>query len=115
MPRFDSFSKGLALGIGVAILIPVAMTTLAPRVKPAARTAVKSGLRTVEKGREALAGTIEMVEDLVAETQAEMRAEREHAAADYEDETAEEAVPAEETEGTDQSGDETNVRSIVNE
>ena len=68
---------------------------------------MKTGLRAVEKGREALAETMEKVEDMVAETRAEMRAEREDTTADFEDGASVEAA--------EHSADESNVRSIVNE
>lgn len=126
MPRFDDFSKGLALGIGAAILIPVAISTLAPVLKPVARSAVKTGLRAAEKGREVLAESVEKFEDLVAETQAEMRAGHMNSATQPETEptaaTEAESEPGADTEGsgqpaghTEDAADNSNVRKFVNE
>jgi hypothetical protein len=109
MPRFDEVSKGIALGLGIAVLIPVAWKTLAPVLKPVARSAMKNGIRAIEKGREIVAETSEKVEDLVAETQAEMRANR----TVVEDERDEAAVGAAESSGP--ASDQSNVRNIVNE
>lgn len=105
MPRIDDVTKGLALGIGVAMLIPVAYRVIAPVLKPVARSAVKSGILAIEKGREMLAETSEKVEDLVAETQADMRAQRMH--------VEEDAVEV--AENSVQPDDQSNVRNIVNE
>ena len=109
MPKFDEVSKGIALGVGVAILIPVAWKVIVPVLKPVARSAMKNGIRAIEKGREIMAETSEKVEDLVAETQAEMRAKR----MVTEDELDEAAVGA--TESSEPTGDQSNVRNIVNE
>jgi hypothetical protein len=109
MPRFDEVSKSVALGIGVAILIPVAVKMLVPILKPVARSAVKNGIRAIEKGREIVAETSEKMEDLVAETQAEMRDKRMVMDDDLEGVTG---------ESSEQSGfaeDGSNVRNIVNE
>jgi hypothetical protein len=72
----SDLTKGLALGIGVAMLLPVAITTFAPVLRPAARGAIKSGMLAYERGREMLSEFGETIEDLVAETQAELQAER---------------------------------------
>jgi hypothetical protein len=68
--------KSTAIGIGVAVLVPVAVTYLAPLMRPVARSTLKAGLVTVEKGREMIAELGEIFEDLVAEVREEMRAER---------------------------------------
>ena len=114
MPRFDDVTKGVAIGLGVAILIPVAIRTLAPVLKPVARSALKGGVRVVERGRELIAETSEMVEDLVAETHAEMRDER------FYNEDDNEHAPMDDTgvdtaEDTASHSERTNVRNIVNE
>ena len=108
MPRFDDVTRGVTIGIGIAILIPVALKTLAPVLRPVVRSAVKGSVRAVEKGREILAETSEKVEDLVAETQAEMRAERLHAEDEIEPRAAGAAAAG-------QHEDPSNVRNIVNE
>ena len=109
MPRFDQITKGLAIGIGVAILIPVAWKTIVPMLKPAARSAMKTGIRALEKGREMVAETSEKVEDLVAETQAEMRAKR----TVIEDKLDKAAVGA--TKSSGPTSGKSNVRKNVNE
>jgi len=109
MPKFDEVSKSIAFGVGVAIMIPVAWKIIGPALKPVARSAIKYSIRAVEKGREIMAVTSEKVEDLVAETHAEMQAKR----MVIEDELDEAAVGA--TEASGPTGDQSNVRNIVNE
>jgi hypothetical protein len=69
--------KNTAIGLGIAVLVPVAVTYLAPLVRPVARSTLKVGLVTFEKGREIAAELGEIFEDLVAEVREELRAERE--------------------------------------
>ena len=64
--------KGLALGIGAAILAPVILPMVAQAARPLARAAIKSGIILYGKGREAIAELGEVVEDLMAEAQVEM-------------------------------------------
>jgi hypothetical protein len=79
--------RNTAIGIGVAILVPIVAKALAPFVRPVARSAVKMGAVTLEKGRETFAELGEIVDDMVAEVREEMRVEREEA-----DNALEEAV-----------------------
>jgi hypothetical protein len=72
----NSFLKGVALGLGAAVLVPVAALALAPVARPMMRGALKAGILAYEKGREAAAELAEMVDDLVAEVQEELREER---------------------------------------
>jgi hypothetical protein len=81
MPQLDDLAKndlarGIAIGIGAAVLIPVAAIALAPYLKPAARTALKLGILALEKVREAAAELGETIEDVSAEVQDELRAAR---------------------------------------
>ena len=69
--------RNTAIGIGIAVLVPVVVTYLAPLVRPVARSAVKTGLLALEKGRETVAELGEIFDDLVAEVREELRAERE--------------------------------------
>jgi hypothetical protein len=69
--------RNTAIGIGVAILVPVAVKYLAPVMRPVARSTVKAGLLALEKGRETFAELGEIFDDLVAEVREEMRIERE--------------------------------------
>lgn len=64
--------KGLAIGVGVALLAPVVLPALAGLAKPFARAAIKAGIIAFEKGREAAAEFGEVMEDLVAEARAEI-------------------------------------------
>ncbi len=77
MGLFDNGLKGnivtgLAIGIGSSILAPVVIPILASVVKPMAKAAIKSGFLVYQKGREVAAEAQEVVEDLVAETRAEL-------------------------------------------
>lgn len=69
-------AKGIAIGVGVALLAPVALAGLAGVGRPAARAAIKAGLLMYEKGLETAAELGEILEDLVAEAEAEIDAER---------------------------------------
>ena len=64
--------KGLAIGLGIAMLAPAVVTSLFGASRPLARAAIKSGMILYEKGREAAAEFAEVVEDLVAEARAEV-------------------------------------------
>jgi hypothetical protein len=86
MPELTSLGKSkavrnTAIGIGVAVLVPVAVAFLAPYVRPAARSLVKAGLQAWEKGKEVAAEVGEVMDDLVAEVRDELREEREQAVA----------------------------------
>lgn len=88
MVRNDDLMKGVAIGIGAAILIPVVFATLVPIVKPLARSAAKTGIRLYEKGRESLEELGETIDDMVAEVEEEMIDARDAAdetAAEYAD------------------------------
>jgi len=87
MARNDDLLKGVAIGIGAAILVPVVMVALAPVMKPLARSAMKSGILAYERLREAVEEFGETVEDMVAEVEEEM----------IDAEAAEEAVAEAET------------------
>jgi hypothetical protein len=77
MGIFDNGLKGnivtgLAIGIGSSILAPVVIPILASVVKPMAKAAIKGGFLVYQKGLEVAAEAQEVVEDLVAETRAEL-------------------------------------------
>ena len=74
--RNEDLLKGAALGVGVALLVPVAMIALAPVIRPLARTALKSGLMVYEKGRETLEELGETIDDVRAEVEEELTEER---------------------------------------
>jgi hypothetical protein len=66
----------ILLGVGALILAPMFIPAAASVLKPLAKATVKSGLLLVQKGRELLAETAEAFEDITAEVQAELIAER---------------------------------------
>ncbi len=68
-------AKGVALGLGIAMVAPVIITSLLGASRPLARAAIKTGLIFYEKTRETFAEVAEVVEDLVAEAQAEVAEE----------------------------------------
>jgi len=68
---------GLAIGIGVIILAPVVIPVVAAVAKPLIKAGIKGGLLLVEKGKELVAETQEMIEDLTAEVKAELHQEHE--------------------------------------
>ena len=72
MIRNDNLIKGVAIGLGVALVAPVVIAALAPVVKPLARSALKAGVTAYEKGREALDEISETVDDVVAEVEEEL-------------------------------------------
>jgi hypothetical protein len=68
--------RNTAIGIGVAILLPIVAKAAAPYVRPVARSALKIGIVAYEKGREAVAEAGEIIEDMVAEVREELRQQR---------------------------------------
>jgi hypothetical protein len=69
---------GIAIGIGATVfttaVIPV-LPVLAKAARPMARAAIKSGLLLAERGRELIAEVSEELEDVIAETKAELSRE----------------------------------------
>ena len=59
------------------MLLPLAVSALAPVVRPFARAALKSGILAYEKARETLEEWGESLDDIVAEVQQEMAEARE--------------------------------------
>jgi hypothetical protein len=72
----NDLARGVAIGAGLAILVPLAVMTLAPLARPVLRQALKTGMVALEKGREAMAELAEEFEDAAAEAEAELRAKR---------------------------------------
>ena len=72
MIRNDDLLKGVAIGLGAALVVPVVISALAPVVKPLARSALKAGVCAYEKGREGLEELSETVDDIVAEVDEEL-------------------------------------------
>ncbi len=72
--------KNVAVGLGISILVPLALKVLAPVVRPLARSTLKAGILAYEKGRETVAELGEVVDDLVAEVHEELQEAREREA-----------------------------------
>ncbi len=80
MIKIDDFFKsgtpmGIAIGIGATVVATVvipALPVLAKAARPMARAAIKSGLLLAERGRELIAEVSEELEDVIAETKAEL-------------------------------------------
>lgn len=68
--------KGLAIGVGIAIIAPVVLPVVAKTVRPLVKEAIKSGMLLYEKGRENAAELGEGIDDLVAEAKAEVDEQR---------------------------------------
>jgi hypothetical protein len=92
--------RGIVIGLGAAVLIPVAAKAVAPFMRPAVRSVLKFGLVAFEKVREAAGELSETVEDMAAEVREELRAERAtgQAAAAPEEEAATAAPSASEAD-----------------
>jgi len=68
----SDIAKGLAIGVGVAVTVPIALAALSGVGRPFTRALLKSGMILVEKGRESVAEVGEVIEDMVAEAKVEM-------------------------------------------
>ena len=67
-----TLATGLAIGIGAAILAPIIIPAVAAVAKPLAKAAIKGGVLLYERGKEMVAEAGEVMEDLLAETKAEI-------------------------------------------
>lgn len=72
----NDLARGVAIGLAAAVLIPAAAIALAPYWRPAVRSALRLGILALERTREAGAELAELVEDVAAEVQEELRAAR---------------------------------------
>ena len=63
---------GIAIGVGAALLVPIASKVLGSVGKPLLKESIKGGLFIVEKGKVIFAETVESLEDLTAEARAEL-------------------------------------------
>ncbi len=77
MAQGDNFLKGVGIGIGAAVLVPVVVSALTPIVRPMVRSAFKVGVLGYEKLRETVEEMGEVVDDMVAEVREEMIEARE--------------------------------------
>lgn len=75
-------AKALAIGVGAALLAPLAIGVLATGGRPLLKSALKTGLILYEKGLEHAETLVETLDDLIAETRAEVDEELMAAATD---------------------------------
>ncbi len=73
-------TRGLAVNLTVAIVVPMLVTAVAPFVRPVGRSVLKTGILAYEKLRETASEFGELVDDLTAEVQDELQQRRERAA-----------------------------------
>lgn len=84
MALFDNgirLGTGVAIGLGALILAPTIIPIVGSIVKPLAKAAIKGAIVLVDKGKELIAETREVIEDLTAEAQAELSQEQAQAQA----------------------------------
>jgi uncharacterized protein (UPF0335 family) len=72
MAQSNDLLKGTAIGIGLTVLVPVALTIIVPIVRPMVRAAVKAGVGAYERSREVVEEFGEAVDDVRAEVQQEL-------------------------------------------
>lgn len=70
--RSGSFGSGIVLGVGAALLLPVAGRVIAGIGKPVLKESVKGGLYLTDRGKTLFAHTRETFEDLTAEARSEL-------------------------------------------
>lgn len=62
--------RGMAIGVGVALVAPYLFPAVARAARPALQAAVRAGVTAWEKGREQIAELSEYAEDVMAELHA---------------------------------------------
>lgn len=81
MAIFEDITKGpvpVLLGLGVAMAAPSVFPALASGLRPLAKALVKGGLTIYDAAKEGVAEAGEQLNDLVAETRAEMAQDAKH-------------------------------------
>lgn len=68
----SDFIKGFAVGVGVAIAVPVATVALLTGGRPLVRALTRGADMLADKAREAAWETGEIIEDLIAESRADL-------------------------------------------
>ncbi len=66
---------GIVAGVGAIVMAPVLLPAVAKASKPVAKALIKGGIVAYKKSRSAIAETGEVLEDLVAEVNAELAEE----------------------------------------
>jgi hypothetical protein len=79
--RSGSFGSGIVIGVGAALLLPVAGRVIAGLGRPLLKESMKGGLYLVDKGKVIVAETRETLEDLSAEARAELASSKKAAEA----------------------------------
>lgn len=69
----SNMAVGLTAAVAATVLAPVLVPLLTAAGRPLAKSLIKGGVLLYEKGREAVAESGEIIEDLIAEVHAEMR------------------------------------------
>lgn len=75
MAIFEDITKGpmpMLLGLGVAMVAPTVIPALASGLRPLAKALVKGGITLYDAAKEGVAEAGEQLNDIVAETRAEM-------------------------------------------
>lgn len=84
MALLEDITKGpistVLIGIGVAMVAPSVIPAVASGLRPLAKAVVRGGLTLYDAAREGLAEAGEQLNDLVAETRAEMAHSPKHGA-----------------------------------
>jgi hypothetical protein len=79
MGLFDDLPKGpistILLGVGVAMVAPTILPSLAAGLRPLAKSLVKGGVTLYDAAKEGVAEAGEQLNDLIAESRAELAQE----------------------------------------
>jgi hypothetical protein len=67
----NNFVVGLTAGLAATVIAPVLMPALKRGSRPVAKNLIRGGILLYQKGREAVATSGEMMEDMLAEIQSE--------------------------------------------
>lgn len=78
---------GIASGLVAAVIAPVLIPALKKSGRPLAKSLIKGGVMLYDKGREAVAGAGEVIEDVIAEVQAETYEKQMMAAAAHQEDS----------------------------
>lgn len=81
----SNFVVGLTAGLVASVLAPVLIPAIRSGARPLAKSLLRGGMMLYEKSREAVANAGEMMEDVVAEVQAEAMARQGGAGAEAEE------------------------------
>lgn len=67
--------RAIAIGIGALVLAPLVIPVVAKASKPIAKAAIKNSLAAYKKTKNVIAEAGEVVQDMIAEVNAELKAE----------------------------------------